>query len=310
MLNLFKKKTTGERLTVVFGEGRVDLVRIVRRDGERPAVLMAESMFRGENDTATLIALRKSMALDRYTCTTLLTEGQYQLMQTDAPDAALPVVEAREALRWKMKDVVSFSVDAAAVDYVPLPASRSPQVLVALADENAVRDLVQSFQAAKIELDIIDLPEFSQRNLAMLFAEENRGQAVLIFDDVEGMLTFTNEGELCVVRHIEIPARNLATTDPERRANLYERIALDLQRSLDNFDRAFSHISLSKLLVAPVPGAEGFLDYLRSNLLMPVEALDITPRLDISAVPALLDPVRQAQLMRALGAALREEPIA
>jgi MSHA biogenesis protein MshI len=307
VLDLFKKKTTGERLIVVFGEGRVDLVRIVRRDGEKPAVVMAESVLRGEDDIATLVALRKPMALDRYVCSTLLTEGQYQLIQTDAPDASLPVTEVREALRWKMKDVVSFPVDAAAVDYVSLPASRSPQVLVALADENAVRTLVQNFQAAKVELDTIDLPEFSQRNIATLFAEADRGQAVLIFDDVEGMLSFSSGGELCVVRHIEIPARNLATSDPERRANLYERIALDLQRSLDNFDRSFSNVPLAKLLVAPVPGAEGFLDYLRANLLMPVEALDITSRLDISATPALLDPLRQAQMMRALGAALREE---
>ena len=306
MLSFLKKKSSSERLTVVFGEGRVDLIRIVRRDGAKPAVVLAESVARGENDAATLMALRKPMQLDGYTCNTVLTEGQYQLLQTDAPEAPMAVDEAREMLRWKLKDVVSFPVDKAAVDYLPVPTTRSPQVYVAMAAEEAVTHVVQSFQAAKVALDTIDLPELSQRNLANLFAEGDGGQVVLIFDDVEGMLTFTHQGELCVVRHIEIPARNLATPDAERRANLFERIALDVQRSLDNFDRAYSHVMLSKLLVAPVPGAEGFIDYLRGNLAISVEALDISTRLDLSAVPALLDPLRQNQSLRALGAALRE----
>ncbi len=86
------------------------------------------------------------------------------------------------------------------------------------------------------------------------------------------------------------------------------RIALDVQRSLDNFDRSFSSVSLAKLLVAPIPGVEGFVAYLAANLTVAVIALDVSEVLNIDAVPALLDPLRQFQCLRALGAALREEP--
>lgn len=310
MLSFLKKKSAGNRLAVVFGEGRVDLVRIERRTEESPAVKLAESVERGVDDAATLAALRKSMGLNAYACTTLLTHGQYQMIQTDAPDAGVPADEAREMLRWKIKDMVDFPVDAAAIDLLPIPEGRSAQVFAAIAPESAMTQLVQSFQSAKVPLAIVDLPELSQRNLAALFEEENRGLALLIFDDAEGMLTFTFGGELYVVRHVEISARQLVTADGDRRANLFERIGLDVQRSLDNFDRAFSQIPLSKVLVAQVPGADGFIEYLRANLLLPVEVFDLASRLDLSATPALLDPVRQFQCLRALGAALREEPAA
>ena len=119
-------------------------------------------------------------------------------------------------------------------------------------------------------LAAIDLPELSQRNLAALFEESGRGLATLIFDEDEGLLTFTLNGELLVVRHVEITARQLSAADDNRRDMLFERIALDVQRSLDNFDRSYSTVPLAHLLVAPIPGVDGFCSHLRANLTVPV----------------------------------------
>jgi MSHA biogenesis protein MshI len=183
-------------------------------------------------------------------------------------------------------------------------------VFAALSPESTIAPLVQAFQAAKVPLTAIDLPEISQRNLAALFEEHGRGLATLIFDDDEGLLTFTQKGELLVVRHIDITARQLMTADGARRETLFERIALDVQRSLDNFDRSYSAIPLAHLLVAPIPGADGFVSHLRDNLTVPVVPLELSSVLDLGAVPALLDPLRQFQCLRAIGAALRDEPVA
>ena len=289
-------------------ESRVDLAHVRRESGGKPRVLLADSVARDAGDAATIAILKKSMQLDRYRCTALLTHGKYQLIQTDAENGAID--EAREIVRWKLKDQVDFPVESAAVDLLPIPSDgRSVQVFAAFSPEAIVAPLVQAFQAAKLSLAAIDLPELSQRNLANLFEEGRRGLATLIFDDDEGLLTFTADGELLVVRHVEITARQLMSADAERRGMLFERIALEVQRSLDNFDRLYSAISLRHLLVAPIPGAEGFLGHLRENLTVPVVSLDLPSVLDIGAVPALLDPLRQFQCLRALGAALRDEPV-
>ena len=280
-----------------------------REVGRKPMVLLADSVEKAADDASTLAALKRPMRLDCYRCTALLSHGQYQLIQTDAvagsPD------EAREVARWKLKDQVEFPVDNAAVDLLPIPPDgRVAQVFVALAPESTIAPLVQAFQAARVPLAAIDVPEISQRNLAALFEEAERGLATLIVDEDEGLLTFTLNGELLVVRHVEITAQQLMTADADRRSMLFERIALDVQRSLDNFDRSNSAIPLANLLVAPIPGVDGLLAHLRANLTVPVVPLELAAVLDLGAVPALLDPLRQFQCLRAIGAALRDETVA
>ena len=309
MPNFLKSKAEQGWLSVAMRDERVDFAHLRREAGRKPIVLLADSVEKGTDDATTLAALKKPMRLDRYRCTALLSHGKYQLIQTDAVAGASD--EARDVVRWKLKDQVEFPVDTAAIDLLPIPSDgRAPQVFAAISPESTIAPLVQAFQAAKVPLEAIDLPEMSQRNLAALFEENGRGLATLIFDDDEGLLTFTLNGELLVVRHVELTARQLMTADDDRRGMLFERIALDVQRSLDNFDRLYSSVSLAHLLVAPIPGVDGFLSYLRANLTVAVVPLDLSNALDIGAAPALLDPLRQFQCLRAIGAALRDETAA
>lgn len=309
VLNFLKPTIERGWLSVAVRTNRVDFAHLLREPGRRPRAMLADSVEKGADDAATLSALKAPMRLDRYRCTALLSHGSYQLIQTDAVAGAPE--EAREVVRWKLKDQVDFPVDTAAIDLLPLPSDgRAPQVFAALSPESVMAPLVQAFQAARVPLAAIDLPEISQRNLAALFEEDGRGLATLIFDDDEGLLTFTLGGELLVVRHVEITARQLMTADAERRSMLFERIALDVQRSLDNFDRVYSAIPLARLLVAPIPGVDGFLSRLRADLTVAVVPLELSSVLDLGAVPALLDPLRQFQCLRAIGAALRDEPVA
>jgi len=309
VLNFSKPRTEDGWLSVSIRQERVDLVHLRRETGRKPAITMADSVAKGGGDATTLGALRKPLRLDRHLCTALLSHGQYQLIQTEAV-AGTPA-EAREATRWQLKDQVDFPVESAAIDLLPIPSEgRTPQAFAALADEAIIAPLVQAFQEAKVPLAAIDLPEMSQRNLAALYEEPGRGLATLIFDEDEGLLTFTRDGELLVVRHVEITSRQLSSADAERRGMLFERIALDVQRSLDNFDRIYSTIPLAHLLVAPIPGVDGFLAHLRANLTLPVVPLELGSVIDLGAVPALLDPVRQFQSLRAIGAALRDEEAA
>lgn len=306
MPSLFKKNTQPGWLAIVPADGRADFVHVRRDAGARPKVVLAESIERGADYATLLTSLRKPLGLATRRCSAVLRHGEYQWIQTEAVEGTPD--EARDILRWKLKDQVEFAVDAAAVDFLPIPSGgRSPQVFAAIAAEAVVAPLVQAFQAAKVPLTAIDLPELSQRNLAALFEESGRALAVLVFDDMEGLLTFTVDGELLVVRHVEISARQIMAADVGRRDALFERIALDVQRSLDNFDRLYSTISLSRLVVAALPGVDGFVDYLRDNLTVPVAPMDLGSVLDLGAVPALLDPVRQFQCLRGLGAALRDE---
>jgi MSHA biogenesis protein MshI len=238
----------------------------------------------------------------------LLRHGQYQLLQVEAP--SVPEEEMRNALRWRVKDMVDFPVEQAGVDYLPVPAAgsagRGAQLYVVAASHGILTPQIRLFQDAGVALDAIDIPELAQRNVAALFEDENRGLALLAFDEDGGRLTFTYQGELYVGRHIDVSPMELAGAD-DTPGGLYERVLLDVQRSLDNVDRNYSGIPITRLLVSPVPGAAGFVDYLKGNLYQPVEPLDLGQRLDLGAVPGLADPAQQSAALVAIGAALREE---
>jgi MSHA biogenesis protein MshI len=304
------KAAAGDSWTSVrFSPGRVDIAEV------SPSVAAARPVVRGWDsfsvDRLDAMALKRLRGRIRGRCTLLLNHGQYQILQTEAP--AVPREEMADALRWRVKDMVDFPVEQAGIDVLPIPADGAPgraaQVYVVAASHAVLMPTVRLFQDAGIPLAAIDIPELAQRNIAALFETERRGLAMLAFDDLGGRLTFTYGGELYVTRHIEATATELARA-ADATGGLYERALLDVQRSMDNFDRNYNAITLSKLLVAPIPGAAGFIDYLKANLYQPVEPLDLTAGLDIGQVPAMAAPARQAQALLAMGAALRQESAA
>lgn len=303
-------KGGGEGWTaVLIRSDRIVLADVRRRRGQPPQVRRCESFAsEGQSNAAALGRLRAARRLGENPCTTLLHHGQYQLLAVEAP--AVPKEERRNALRWRVKEMVDFPIEHAGIDVLDIPmaqaAGRTPQVLVVAASHDVLGPQIRLFQDAKAPLHAIDIPELAQRNVAALFEEEHRGLAFLAFDNEGGRLTFTYGGELYVSRHIDVTRDALAAGSADM-GGIYERVLLDVQRSLDNFDRNFSAISLAKLVVAPIAVGSGFIDYLRSNLYQPVEVMDLSKVLDLEPVPRLADPMQQADALLAIGAALREE---
>lgn len=288
---------------------RIDLAHVRRSGAGRPRVLAAASFQREGEDAAVLERLRRTHQLGRHRCATLLEAGEYQMLQIDAP--AVAAAELKQALRWRLKDVLETPVDAMAIDAVLVPnngaaAGRPQQALAIAAPKADVARRAAAFAAAKIELAVIDVPELAQRNVAALFEEPNRGLALLCLDDGGGLLTLTGGGELFASRHIDIDVAQLVDAGPDRRDQLFDRLLLELQRSLDNFDRQFSFVNLSRLLIASATRATWVIERLGQNLFLPVAPLDLGEALDLEAVPELAERSHQAHYLPAIGVALRE----
>ncbi len=302
------RKNSGKGWTsVIFEADKLSFARVSTAAADKPQLLSWQIFAKQGSDLDTLKRLRASAKLGKEPVCALLRHGQYRMLQVALPD--IPAEEQREALRWKIKDMVDFQVDRAGIDYLPIPRTGSgheSQAFVVAVDQARLTETIRLYQDAGIELAAIDVPEFAQRNLAALFEDTNRGLATLVFNDAGGQLTFTFQGELFVTRHIDVKVAELVAASGDS-MGVYERVLLDVQRSLDNFDRNFSAIALTKLLVAPVPGAAGFIDYLKSNVYQTVEPLLLSTRMDTSRIPGMDDPVRQNAALMSIGAALRDE---
>lgn len=309
---MFKRREQPGWMAVVPRRQGVDFAHVVRGADHRPQLRLLDTAPHHGNETQTLQHVRRSMGLQRYRCTTWMEPGAYQMVQVTAPK--VEPAEMRAALRWSVKDSLEFPVEQALIDVLPIPADGMPMgrdalALVVAAKRDKVQARVQAFQHAHLSLAVIDVLEAAQRNIAALFEKPGRGVALLGFHEHGALLSFTRGGELYGLRHIDVNLSALA--DPEQRESVFERIGLELQRSLDGFDRQFSQVPLERVLLAGHPAAVALSNFLKDNLYLPVEVADLASVLDTGRhAEALQDVSGQWAWYVPIGMALREEAAA
>ena len=292
---------------VSFEDTRLRMVRVLREAGARPLV---QWLWLGEPvETARqLSAAKQRHQLARQSCVALLTRGQYQISAVDAPD--VPREAWRDAVRWPLRDVLEFSADHAAIDVLEIPRDesrhRSAQLLAVAAPREAVLAMAAAAQEVGLDWAAIDVAETALRNISALLEPAQRAQALLHFSEHHGTLVITHGGELLMTRQIDVQAALFDSSDFSQRDAALDRAGLELQRTLDNFERLFSHVSLARLLICPGPGTATLMEHVRSLMYVPTAALDLAEALDLSAVPELQAPEQQTLWLIALGAALRE----
>ncbi len=154
---------------------------------------------------------------------------------------------------------------------------------------------------------MIDIAEMAQRNIAALYETEGRGLALLAFDDEGGLLTITCDGELFLARRIDITLGQLQDADESMRQQYQDRVELEVQRSLDYFDRQFHHIPMERMLVS-VPDDSGLVQMTgRQSGACRSRRWIWQQGMDIVGVPELADSEFACYALHALGAALRLE---
>ena len=268
----------------------------------------------GQNINAQgLEKIAREMHFARYHCTTILSPQEYQMLVVEAPN--VPPAELKTAMRWRVKDLLDFHIDDAMIDVLDIPpeksaAARAHSMYAVAARNSAVERRVTLFASAKIPLEVIDISEMAQRNIAVRLEEQGRGLALLSFDDNSGLLTVTYNGELYLARHLDLGWEQMANADEAAKQGHFDRITLELQRSLDNIERQYPFISIARLWLAHMPDAEALRAYLTSNLYVAVAVLDLNEVFDFSRVPAVGAVNNQARYFLTLGASLRHEEIA
>ena len=257
-------------------------------------------------DAPALAKVAQSMKLGRYECAALLRSGEYQLLLVDAP--SVPREELKSAIRWKIKDMIDYHVDDATVDVLDIPpaenaASRSHMMFAVSAKNDILQEKIRQFDEARIPLSVIDIPETAQRNIAALYESPERAVGLVHFGEQDGLLTINFRHELYLARRLEVGVAQLGDDSPERAASL-ERVAVEVQRTLDHFDRQFRAVPVERVLVAP-SAASGIAEFLKSQLGIQAEEMDLNDVLAFDGV--LPDRDTQWRLFHHFGASLREE---
>ena len=287
---------------------------LAQNGGSKPSVEFV-SFYPRTNKTwqEMLDRLAKESPAKNYQCSLLLAPEDYQLFAVESLN--VPADELKSAMRWRLKDMLDYHVDDATIDVLNVPGEknvggRSHSMYAVAARNKLIAERQTAFSNAKLPLTVIDIPDMAQRNISCLLEPEERGIAMLSFDESGGLLTVTFNGELYLSRRFDIKLSQFQQTDADKKTQIFERITLELQRSLDNFDRQHSFITTAKLVLAPMGEVASELQaYLTANMYLPVEVLNLESIINLSKIPELSSSERQQAYFMTIGAALRQEKI-
>lgn len=305
---LTRRGRTPGWLAVSFDAASIEFAHARRVRGTKSAQISKYAARDLRDGHSSIDRVKRDYRLASDQCSTMLRAGEYDMLLVEAPN--VPHAEMKSALRWKVKDRVDYAMDDATIDFLEIPpaagaaAGRSRQMYAILARNEVVQARIQQFQNAGLPLAVIDIPETAQRNIASLYEEQGRGVALAYFGSNWGLLTISHGSELYFGRRLDLGVDELAAATDGTEAEPFERVALEIQRTLDHFERQFQHVTVGKLLIAPTGRPTGLREFLQARFEMPVRPIDLAEVLAFGAEPA--DAATQWRLFHHFGAALRD----
>ena len=298
-----KRRTTADGLLgIETGPEGIALARVQRLPGEAPRLL--DCLFR-QATPAEQPALLKSLVAERalgdMPVNLVLHPATYQMLLLDAPD--VPAEELRDAMRWRVKDLIAEPLEQVVVDAFCLPddayRGRSRMAYCAVLSKARMQAWGDLFRQAGLRLRSIDVTEMAFRNLGLLAGAEGMNVALLRLRSSEGLISVQNGADLYMARRIEHGLDGAAGD--------YGTLTLEIQRSLDYFESQLGKGYINRLLLLPSKrDGAAVQQAMGGGLAVKLQALDLR-ELFPGQASAELDTLQQAYCMTAVGAALRQE---
>jgi MSHA biogenesis protein MshI len=293
---------------VAFGQDSFALVLLRREGGGRPTIEhCAVHPVLGTTHAALAETLEKLGAGRAETCG-VIDGDDYQVIQVEAPDV-LPA-EMRAAVRWRLRDAITFKVDTAVIDVFEMPESarrtQTRMLFAVAAQAAAVERLTSALQPASSGFYAIDIPELCLRNVCALLPQHDKGVAMLALNESYAQLITARQGVLYLTRRID----NLRSFETAAAGNADDEfdlgaLTLELQRSLDYYESHYDQTPIGDLVIAPGgERAQRLAAAIRNETSLRVSVLDVRELCDVRASGEL---VNDWPTLMALGAALRCE---
>ena len=247
----------------------------------------------------------------------VLAADEANIMLTDAPE--VKDSELQQAMRWKLKDNSEVNIKGSVIDCISIPGQRErgrqAMAYVVTASTDLLKSYVRVVEKSQLNLKSIDINALALRNIAHLLPEDKYGVAFLQLDPNSGSLSLSREGSLYLARDIDVGYQQIVSMGSPKNTSLkiedsvemqasLENIVLEVQRSLDYYERYFAQAPIQTLVLAPLPvEVLGVVEYISGQLGINVYELDLNDILTMNNLK--LERGLQTKYLPAIGAALR-----
>lgn len=309
----FKQPTEKSQGIVAIGFQRNGFcVAVTRYENNRPRLLFCDSITAPrEAWPSHLDALVKMHRLERFSCHLLLSNNQYRDFSIESPQVNAD--EMKQALRWRIADLLDYPIEDALMDYYFLPpvkrANRAQMIEVLSCKNSLVMSLVQICKQAGLNVRTIDVQEMALRNLAVLLPENEQGVAIVHLQANSGQIVIEKQGQVFLSRRFDFDYQNLIqkvedAVPAERPAeDEKSNLAVEIQRSLDYVENYYDIPPINALALVLMPeNTQGIIHYLMIDHGITARAMDLTA---IVEGDVLLNDSLQNQCAPVIGASLR-----
>ena len=301
-MGLFTRRARQQRglLGIEISPNGIALAHIQQSPEQAPQLLRCE--FREGAPADTLKPLVSEFDLAGLPVNLLLHPADYRIFLLEAP--SVPAEELRDAMRWRIKDMISEPLDSVVLDCFLLPENayrgRSRLAYCAVIDKARMAEWALQIRLAGLRLRSIDITEMAFRNIGLLAgAQQGVNVAVLRLRTSEGLICIQSGAELYLARRLEHGvvhgAQDLAS------------MTLEIQRTLDYFESQLGVGHIARMLLLPMKhDGDITRQTLAQSLAVNLQGLDLRelfPGQPAAGLPESL----QAFCMGAVGAALRQD---
>jgi MSHA biogenesis protein MshI len=264
---------------------------------------------RGNDSTDDFAKRLSNLGFKGCTAQVMLRPEQYQMLQIDAP--AVAPEELRTAARWQIRDMVDVHMDDLTLDVMRVGDDKvraTGHLFVVAASNALIREVMGIGQDLRCTVEVIDIQDMAQRNLQSAWARRNatldRAHAALVLtDDNQALLTISANEELFYTRRIELGSgfmqanwgggTAMAAAGPAQASEMTlapagmglspadadrgQRMVVEIQRSLDLWDRTWPMLVLDRVSVYAGQRSDELARWLGQELGQAVTVLDVSP---------------------------------
>lgn len=202
-----------------------------------------------------LAAFCEQHDLDAPACTIMLPVSSYQMLLVEAP----PVehAELAEALRWKVKDLLTATVEDSIVDGFLLPddayRGRQKMAYTVAAERSPLQSLVNAATNAGVVVDRVEVPELVLLRLLENYPRDNQTEMIVVIGRNKGFLAVIADQSIYLSRSLELSDAVLqAGGDILRDNGPVDHFILEMQRSRDYFESQIGKGVVGRVMLAPL----------------------------------------------------------
>lgn len=246
------------------------------------------------------------LGLKGLSCNWVLSDLDYNMLLVEAP--RVQPEEMRQALRWRVKELIDWPVEDAVLDVFPVPEdayrSQGKMIYVVVTRKARIIEVRDLAEQSGLRLQSIDIPELALRNLSSAYTDDSNGLAFIDLKASGSTLNLSRNGCLYLSRHLNTHV-DPGIMDTADWGAVKERLVLEIQRSLDYYESQMGQSQISRVLIAPRgEDTQAMAAELNEAMAVRVETMDLGAMLRLRAP---LSPDQERDCLPAIGGALRRE---